>query len=218
MLTPDDIRSAIASNPQSQETRVYLISQAVENDMADEVPDEWTVDLYNAENGEPDDEMDLIADEYKLSDYDNTGDPQQSPQRSPLDPQWNVVIAAHESGALSIRVSPEVKPLVKFDIETTDRLIDMISAAGNWLAYHTAGSAPPQEVEPVTGISLLAESAPDASQGTARGAEFFLSIPGQDEDWQGHDFAINQTWRIWLNGLTAMANAAETYGRQDVLE
>ncbi len=213
MLTPDDIRSAIASNPQSQETRVYLISQAVENDMADEVPDEWTVDLYNAESDESDDEMDLIADEYKLNEY--------LTDAWKYDEQWNVVIAAHESGALSIRVSPEVKPLVKFDIETTDRLIDMISAAGNWLAYHTEGSEPPQEVEPVTGISLLAEQAPSVlvqGMNYRGGAEFSLSIPGQDEDWQGHDFAINQTWRIWIQGLTAMANAAETYGRQDVLE
>jgi hypothetical protein len=207
-MTPDDIRSAIASNPQSQETRVYLVRQAVENDIAEEIPDEWTIDLYNVENDESDDDSDLIADEYKFADYFSGGVVETIP--SMVEPQTDVIIAAHESGALSIRMSPDITPIAKFDLEAADRLIAMIQAVKDWEAYHTEDSQPPQETDPVTGISILSEL-----QQTRLSPEevFTLTIPGEEYPYE---FIINDTHDLWLQGLTAMANAAETYGRQDV--
>jgi len=208
-MNADDIRSAIASNPQSQETRSYLIQQAVERDMADEIPDEWTVQLYSPDPDEYDDTQDLIADEYKFIDhmagsYANN-DPWFAEQA-----QSGIVISAHESGSLSIRVAPAIKPIAKFGIETADRLIDTIQAAQDWRNYHTEGSPPPHEVDPLTGISVQTTN--------IEGYDLFaLSIPtdNMEEDYQ---FELNSTFDLWLNGLTSMANSAETYGNKEIEE
>lgn len=42
-MTPDEVRSGIAANPQTTTERARLINAAIENNMADEIPDDWGI-------------------------------------------------------------------------------------------------------------------------------------------------------------------------------
>jgi hypothetical protein len=197
-MSPETVRSAIASNPQSQETRVYLIRQAVENDMAEEIPPEWTVSLYNPDDTY-DDTEDLIADQTKF--IDDLG-------------QKEIVVSAHESGAVSIAIAPNIKPIVKMDMESVDRLLSNMESASYALVYRDAQTeAPVQLVEPTTGITLNYELQ-DVWSGERE--LYRMDIPSDD----GNTYVFNDMdWAVfdqWSSALGAMANSAETYGRQDV--
>lgn len=200
-MTPDTIRSAIESNPQSQETRVYLIRQAVENDMADEIPAEWTVDLYNPDDTY-DDTQDLIADQYKFTDDIS---------------QQEMVVSAHESGAVSIAVAPNIKPIVKMDLESTDRLLKNMQAARHALVYRSSvePDAPTQMVEPSTGITLNYEIIQDRFGDKET---YMMEIPSEDGNTYVWNEMDTEALREWETALSAMANASETYGRQDIPE
>lgn len=42
-MTPDEVRSAIAANPQTPTERARLINEAIDNNMADEIPEDWGI-------------------------------------------------------------------------------------------------------------------------------------------------------------------------------
>src|SRR5882672_1669319 len=212
-MTPDSIRQAIASNPQSSEMRAYLVNQAVENDMADEIPDEWTINLYDPDSAY-DDTQDLIADTYELplDNYNGTNRTHADTEYDMLAPEdrestgRSLIIAAHESGAVSFTFRPDLEPWIKFDIATADRLLEMITLTGYYLS-NVPHVEQPNSTEPTTGITIGLG---------ANGMSFVMTIPGREGNRQ---LLLDHVMVKELEkGLSAMANAADTYGRQDVPE
>ena len=188
--TPDDVRAAIAQNPQSQSDRSYLINQAVNMNMADEIPNDWTVEYFDPDVDGKDD-IDLIADDYKvtMSSADPNGNPIEVTQ---------VAINAHESGQLSISVPPDYQTaLTKFDTAAADRLIEMMDVVTNITSGAHRGETPTVLREPSTGITI------DFQIGTIAVANRLFVF----------DFKKAEHWHT---GLSAMANAAEVYeGRNE---
>jgi hypothetical protein len=180
--TPEDVRAAIAANPQSQSDRSYLIRTAVDLNMADEIPDDWTIEYYDPDVGADDDE-DLIADTYRFSilEFANgAGIPVE------------LSINAHESGNMSISMPPNQQPITVFDITSADRLIDMLTMLRDINSGAYRGEIPASTTEPDTGITVY--------------------YPVGSIVIEPYRFMAGNDVQSWTTGLTAMANAAETYG------
>lgn len=59
-MTPDEIRSAIAANPQTPTERARIINEAIENNMADEIPDDWGIGIGQG----PDEPLEKVVHNY----------------------------------------------------------------------------------------------------------------------------------------------------------
>jgi hypothetical protein len=206
--TPDDIRATIAANPQSQSDRSYLIGKAVEMNMADEIPDSWTVEMFDPDVDVVDDE-DLIAENYTIYPLRS----KRGGQRFPDDPPYLVSINAHESGLMSISFPPD-PPELKFDTNVADRLIGAVDVVRNDMAYNQSSDGVTDHdlmlVEPTTGITVKAVTPPPSSDPTQTEDNTYAVIAIGELAYRLTIETINE----WLTGLTAMANTAETYGTE----
>src|SRR5262249_31310989 len=60
-MTPDEVRTGIAANPQDPSTRARLINEAIENNMTDEIPGDWGIGIGQAPDQPVDREMRYYA-------------------------------------------------------------------------------------------------------------------------------------------------------------